>query len=162
MGLAFVTGAARGIGRATAVRLIKAGYEVVVADLNGEAASATAAEIGAKAVELDVTDEAAVIAAAAAFPELDLLVNNAGMYLPGRLADVSVDAYRTVFDVNVLGPMLMTRSFADALAAGGGGAVVNVASMSSFLPVPGTGMYPDIDARFTTDPPPFAARASAR
>lgn len=141
MGLALVTGAARGIGRATAVRLIEAGYEVVVADLDGAAAHETAAEIGAKGVELDVTDEAAVRAAATAFPELDVLVNNAGMYIRGTLATQSVEEYRTVFDVNVLGPMLMIRHFADALASNGGGAVVNVASMSAFTPVPGTGVY---------------------
>ncbi len=141
MATALVTGAARGIGRATAVRLIEAGYEVIVADKDGAAAHETAAEIGAKGVEVDVTDEPSVAACAAAFPELDVLVNNAGMYLRGTLADLSVADYRTVFDVNVLGPMLMTRHFADALAANGGGAVVNVASMSAFMPVPGTGVY---------------------
>lgn len=141
MGLALVTGAARGIGRATAARLIEAGYEVILGDRDGAAAHASAAEIGAKGVELDVTDEASVMAAAAAFPELDVLVNNAGMYLRGTLADVSVADYRTVFDINLLGPILMTRHFADALAVGGGGAVVNLASMSAFAAVPGTGVY---------------------
>lgn len=141
MALALVTGAARGIGRATAVRLIEAGYEVIVADLDGAAAETTASEIGAKAAQVDVSDEASVAAAAAGISDLAVLVNNAGMYLPGRLADVTVPDYRKVFDVNVLGPMLMTRQFADALAENGGGAVVNVASMSAFLPVPGTGVY---------------------
>jgi 3-oxoacyl-[acyl-carrier protein] reductase len=140
MPLALVTGAARGIGRATAVRLLAAGYDVIVADLDGAAAETTASEIGAKAVQVDVADEASVAAVAAGIESLDVLVNNAGMYTRGSLSDVSVADYRKTFDVNVLGPLLMTRSLADALAAVGG-TVVNVASMSSFMPVPGTGVY---------------------
>ncbi|MBA3743318.1 MAG: SDR family oxidoreductase [Sporichthya sp.] len=136
-----MTGAARGIGRATAERLIAAGYEVTIGDRDLDAVQATAAEIGAKAVQLDVTDEASVIAAAAGFTELDVLVNNAGMYLRGTLSTMTVEDYRTVMDVNLLGPILMTRHFADALAANGGGAVVNLASMSGYTPVPGTGAY---------------------
>jgi 3-oxoacyl-[acyl-carrier protein] reductase len=139
--LALVTGAARGIGRATAVTLIEAGYDVIVADLDGAAAETTASEIGAKAVQVDVADEASVVAAAAGIADLDVLVNNAGMYVRGSLSDLRVEDYRRVFDVNVLGSILMTRHFADALAANGGGAVVNVASMSAFMPVPGTGVY---------------------
>lgn len=138
---AVVTGGARGIGRATAVRLIAAGHEVTIADLDGDAAEATAAEIGAKAVALDVSDEAAVCAFAAGVGSLDVLVNNAGMYRRGTLTAPDVADYRTVMDVNVLGPMLMTAHLADALAADGGGAVVNVASMSAYTPVPGTGAY---------------------
>ncbi len=141
MGTAVVTGGARGIGRATAVRLIEAGHEVTIVDLNGDAAATTAAEIGAKAAMVDVTDEAAVAAFAAGITDLDVLVNNAGMYRPGSLDTQTVADYRLTFDVNVLGPMLMTRHLADALGAGGGGAVVNVASMSAFVAVPGTGVY---------------------
>lgn len=141
MSTALITGAARGIGKATAIRFLSAGYEVIIGDKDGSAVEATAAEIGAKAVELDVSDEASVARVAAGISELDVLVNNAGMYLRGTLSDQSVADYRTVFDVNVLGPMLMVRHLADALAAKGGGAVVNLASMSAFAPVLGTGVY---------------------
>jgi len=141
MGTALVTGGARGIGRATAVRLIQAGYEVLIGDRDRAAVAATAAEIGAKGIELNVADEASVRACTAQIDDLDVLVNNAGIYLRGSLADLDVADYRTVMDVNVLGPILMTRHLADALAAGDGGAVVNVASMSAFAPVPGTGVY---------------------
>jgi 3-oxoacyl-[acyl-carrier protein] reductase len=138
---ALVTGAARGIGRATAERFLAAGYEVTIGDRDRAAVEATAAEIGAKAVQLDVTDEASVISCASAISDLSVLVNNAGLYLPGTLATLTVEDYRTVMDVNLLGPILMTRHLADALAANGGGAVVNLASMSGFTPVPGTGAY---------------------
>ena len=141
MSTALITGAARGIGRATAERFIAEGYEVTIGDRDLAAVEASAAEIGAKAVQLDVTDEASVIACASAISDLSVLVNNAGMYLPGTLATLTVEDYRTVMDVNLLGPILMTRHLADALAANGGGSVVNLASMSGFMPVPGTGAY---------------------
>lgn len=141
MSTAVITGAAGGIGRATATRFIEAGYEVTIVDINGPGVAATAAEIGAKAAELDITDDSAVAAFAAGFDDLDVLVNNAGLYRRGTLADQSIEDYRLVMDVNVLGPILMTRHLADALAAGRGGAVVNLASMSAFMPVPGTGVY---------------------
>jgi 3-oxoacyl-[acyl-carrier protein] reductase len=141
MSVALVTGAARGIGRATAVRLVAAGHEVIVVDLDAPALEATAAEIGAKAIALDVTDETAVRTLAEAVPTLDVLVNNAGIYRRGTLDTQTIADYRLVFDVNVLGPMLMTRHLADALAIDGGGAVVNVSSMSGIVPVPGTGVY---------------------
>jgi 3-oxoacyl-[acyl-carrier protein] reductase len=141
MPLALITGAARGIGRATAERFIGAGYDVTIGDRDLAAVEATAAEIGAKAVQLDVTDEASVLACASAIPDLSVLVNNAGMYLPGTLSTLTVEDYRTVLDVNLLGPILMTRHLADALAANGGGSVVNLASMSGYMPVPGTGIY---------------------
>jgi 3-oxoacyl-[acyl-carrier protein] reductase len=141
MSLVLVTGSARGIGRATAERFLAEGHEVIIGDRDLAAVEATAAEIGAKAVQLDVTDEASVIACAAGITDLDVLVNNAGMYLPGTLSTLTVEDYRTVMDVNLLGPILMIRHFADALAANGGGSVVNLASMSGYMPVPGTGVY---------------------
>jgi NAD(P)-dependent dehydrogenase (short-subunit alcohol dehydrogenase family) len=139
---AFVTGAAGGIGRAIAERLVKDGYDVVIADVNHDRAVSTAGEIGAQAVVLDVTDAEQVAARAAEFDELDLLVNNAGVVRAGNLPDVTVEDYRFVMDVNVLGPLLTTQAFSDALAAGNGGGIVNIASMSAGTPVLGTGIYP--------------------
>ncbi|MGQ0464172.1 MAG: SDR family NAD(P)-dependent oxidoreductase [Sporichthyaceae bacterium] len=141
MSLALVTGAARGIGRATAVRLLKAGHDVIALDVDREALETTADEIGAASVVLDVTREEMVAALAEQIPSLDILVNNAGIYRASTLSTQTVEDYHRVFAVNVLGPLLMTRHFADALAADGGGAVVNVASMSGIVPVPGTGVY---------------------
>jgi 3-oxoacyl-[acyl-carrier protein] reductase len=137
---ALVTGAARGIGFATARKLVEIGHEVFIGDVNGDAAAEAAASIGAKAVTLDVTDPDSVAACAAGFATLDVLVNNAGIVRGGTLGEMSIDDYRTVMDVNVLGPVLMTRACTEALAAAGG-AVVNLASMSAFMPVPGTGVY---------------------
>jgi 3-oxoacyl-[acyl-carrier protein] reductase len=137
---ALVTGAARGIGLATARKLVEVGHEVFIGDVDGDAAAEAAASIGAKAITLDVTDPDSVAACAAGFSTLDVLVNNAGILRGGTLGEMSLEDYRLVMDVNVLGPVLMTRACTEALAAVGG-AVVNLASMSAFMPVPGTGVY---------------------
>lgn len=142
MPYALVTGAGRGIGRGIAVALAEQGFDVVVADLDGDLATRTAAGIGGRAMTMDVSDPESVAAGAALVPHLDVLVNNAGVVQGGLLADVTADAFRTVMGVNVLGPLLTTQAFTGALAAGDGGAVVNIASMSAGFPVPGTGVYP--------------------
>jgi 3-oxoacyl-[acyl-carrier protein] reductase len=136
-----VTGAARGIGRAIATALVSGGLDVTVTDVDGDLAARTAAEIGGRAHPLDVSDAGAVAALAAEFSDLDVLVNNAGIVPGGPLAAVSTEQFHTVMAVNVLGPLLTTQAFAEALAAGDGGAVVNIASMSAGFPVPGTGIY---------------------
>jgi 3-oxoacyl-[acyl-carrier protein] reductase len=139
---ALVTGAGRGIGREIAAVLRAHGYDVVVADLDGDLAERTAGETGGRALRVDVSDPESVTAAAAEVAVLDLRVNNAGVQLPGRLSEVTPQHFSTVMGVNVLGPLLMTQALSGALAAGDGGAVVNVASMSAGFIVPGTGIYP--------------------
>lgn len=141
MGQALVTGAGQGIGRAIAARLAKDGYEVIVADLYLTTAQRTAQDVGGRAVQVDVADPASVAAAVSGIEELAVLVNNAGIVRGGGIGDVTVEDYRLVMDVNVLGPLLMTQALTDALAAGGGGAIVNIASMSARVSVPGTGIY---------------------
>ena len=140
-GLALVTGAGQGIGRAIAARLVKDGYDVVVADIDAESAERAASEIGGRAVEVNVADPDSVASCASGIEDLSVLVNNAGMLRGGGLGDVTVSDYRLVMDVNVLGPLLMTQALTEALAAGQGGSIVNIASMSARVSVPGTGVY---------------------
>lgn len=140
-GRALVTGGAQGIGRSIATRLVRDGYEVTIADVNGDQASMTAKEVGAASVELDVRDPGSISRVAAGFASLDLLVNNAGVLRGGLLPDITIDDYRFVMDVNVLGPVLMTQAFSDALSSDEGGAIVNLASMSAGVAVPATGVY---------------------
>jgi 3-oxoacyl-[acyl-carrier protein] reductase len=137
---AFVTGGAAGIGRAIAERLTRDGYEVVIADIAADRAAGTANELGVRWVELDVRDADQVASAAADIPQLDLLVNNAGVVRAGAVADITVDDFRFVMDVNVLGPILTTKAFAEALAAQRG-AIVNIASMSAGVSISGLGVY---------------------
>jgi 3-oxoacyl-[acyl-carrier protein] reductase len=137
---ALVTGAGRGIGKAIAARLVRDGYDVVVADVDRDLVTATAAELGATALVLDVADPDAVRAATASITSLDLLVNNAGIVRPGALAEVTAEQFAAVMGVNVLGPLLLIQALTEALVTAQG-SVVNVASMSATAPVPGTGIY---------------------
>ena len=143
-GSAVVTGAARGIGRAIAVSLVRAGYQVVVADIDAAAADAAAQEIGAATgVRIDVRDpqehrDVAVLAQAIA--PLAVWVNNAGVGFDGDLADLSDEHVRALVEINLLGVAWGMRAALDAMAKTGGD-IVNVASLSGHGPVPGLSVY---------------------
>ena len=136
--VAIVTGAAGGIGRATALRLADAGANIVVVDLSAEVLDAVAAEItalGSRALTLvgDVTDDqlapAAVKLALDHFSRLDILVNNAGMgseQVPTWQIDPAV--WRRDLDVNLTSQFLMVRAAAPVMLEAGYGRIVNVAS----------------------------------
>jgi len=149
--VAVVTGAARGIGRATALALADAGAVTVVADLDAEASAEAVAEVGALggrawAHAADVTREDSVDALFAAAAEregrVDILVNNAGIAIRRPAVDLSLDDWDKVVAVNMTGMFLCARSAArHMIARGGGGAVVNVASI---MGLSGGGLYPNI------------------
>lgn len=137
---ALVTGAGRGIGRAIARRLAHEGYDVIVVDVDGDSAEKSAAEVSGRAATCDVTDAAAVAELSATVPELNVLVNNAGIFPPAPIASVDPAQFRKVMDVNVLGALTMTQAFLPQLSTARG-AVVNIASMAAKVPVPGTAAY---------------------
>lgn len=139
---AVVTGGGRGIGRECAVRLADDGYHVTVLDADAESAKSAAAAIDGAAVRVDVTDEAAVAAVAANLAELDVLVNNAGVWEFTTLADTTAAQFHRVMSVNVLGTLLSTRAFAPVMAASGGGSIVNLTSVVGTAVRPGFGIYP--------------------
>lgn len=149
---ALVTGAASGIGLATARRLGAAGAKVVVADHDAEGAEKAAAELRAEgveaaAVELDVTVpesvESAVKFAVDTFGTLDLAVNNAGIGGPSApTGEYDVDAYQRVVRTNLDGVFYSMRYELPAMeAAGRGGAVVNVASILGSVGFAGSPAY---------------------
>lgn len=138
--VAFVTGANRGLGASFARALLAAGARKVYA----AARDPSSVDIpGVHAVRLDVTRPGEVLAAARDFGDVSLLVNNAGIARgQGLLAgQASIDALRAELDVNVFGPLAMSQAFAPHLAANGGGAIVNVLSVLSWLSVPGSSTY---------------------
>lgn len=149
--LVSVTGAASGIGRATALAFAAQGAEVVVSDIDEAGAKATAAEIAerggvAHAYALDVADADAVerfvdeVCAAHGVP--DVVVNNAGIGHGGNFLDTPADRFDRVLDVNLGGVVNCCRSFARRLVERGtGGHVVNVASMAAYSPAGSMNAY---------------------
>ncbi|GLI02887.1 SDR family NAD(P)-dependent oxidoreductase [Phytohabitans aurantiacus] len=133
-----VTGAASGIGRATALRFAREGANVVVADLNADAAKDVVAEIEAAggtavAVAGDLSDQSVVDqvvrTAVSTFGGLDVLVNNAGiMDTMSAAADVADAEWERVLRVNLTAPFLLTRAALPHMLAKGKGAIVNTAS----------------------------------
>ncbi|HEV7677935.1 MAG TPA: SDR family NAD(P)-dependent oxidoreductase [Candidatus Dormibacteraeota bacterium] len=134
---AFVTGAARGLGRAIAGRLAAEGAAVAVADVDLPAAEEAAAQLqgdGARAiaVAVDVRDSSAVAAAveraAAELGVLDILVNNAGVVRDARLEAMSDEDWDLVLDVDLRGYFVCARACLPHLRAGGWGRIVNISS----------------------------------
>ncbi|PKQ35597.1 MAG: short-chain dehydrogenase [Actinobacteria bacterium HGW-Actinobacteria-11] len=140
-----VTGGASGLGRGIATAFRDRGDEVFIGDVNADAATAIAAEIGATALTLDIGDESSVRAAAerlTADGGIDVLVNNAGIVAGGgTLQDVPVDVVDAALRVNVRGTFLMLRVFGALLADAGRGAIVNISSIGARQPTPGLGHY---------------------
>lgn len=146
--VALVTGAARGIGRASAEALAEAGHRLVIVDVDAAAAEETAAAIGqgSFAHVCDVSDAAAVAALfdrveAEAGP-LSVLVNNAGVALPGSFLEYSVEDFRRVIDVNLTGTFLATQRAARGMIAHGiAGAIVNMSSINAEVAIPSIPAY---------------------
>ncbi len=130
---AVVTGASAGIGAATARGLARAGFAVVVGARRMERLEPLAAEIGGRAVRLDVADAVSVERFAAEVPACDLLVNNAGAaYGTDRIEDALDERWLAMYQTNVLGVLRMTRALLPALLASGDGHVVNLGSIAGF------------------------------
>jgi NAD(P)-dependent dehydrogenase (short-subunit alcohol dehydrogenase family) len=133
--IALITGATSGIGRAAAAELAAAGWTVWVAGRSTERAEATAAQIGGRPVQLDVTDAASVVAAAAAVPQLDVLVNNAGISPDHSvpLVDADAELFRRTYDTNVFGVVIVTNAFLPALRRSPHPRIVNISSGTGSL-----------------------------
>jgi NAD(P)-dependent dehydrogenase (short-subunit alcohol dehydrogenase family) len=127
-----ITGANKGLGREAARRLLADGHDVWLAARDPEKGRTAAEELGARFVELDVTDDASVSAAAervAAEGGLDVLVNNAGIVGPRKPVDeIGPDDVRTVFETNVFGIVRVTRAFLPVLEHSASPVIVNVSS----------------------------------
>jgi NAD(P)-dependent dehydrogenase (short-subunit alcohol dehydrogenase family) len=143
--VAAVTGGARGIGRATAAELSRAGARVAIGDLDGELAARTGSEIGALGLQLDVTDRASfetfLDEVETALGPLDVLVNNAGILHLGPFLEEDDAATRRQFDVNVFGVINGTRLAVPRLLRRPEGHLVNVASSAGKIAPPGIATY---------------------
>ena len=137
--VALVTGAARGIGLAVAKRFLAEGWRVALLDIEGELLweSVTALNAAGAAIGLhcDVSDASAITSAVAEterrFGRLDALVNNAGIAVFAPLMETSNEDWRRVLEVNLTGPFLCTKAAVPLMREHGGGAIVNITSISA-------------------------------
>ncbi|MEO7339098.1 MAG: SDR family NAD(P)-dependent oxidoreductase [Caldimonas sp.] len=148
--VAVVTGAAQGIGAACAERLARDGAAVALWDVNiaaGEALAQSIASTGARAlfVRCDVSRKADVDAALdatrMALGPIDALVNNAGIFKAADFLDVTEHDWDAVIDVNLKGAFLVGQAVARAMAASGGGAIVNMSSVNAVTAIPSIASY---------------------
>jgi NAD(P)-dependent dehydrogenase (short-subunit alcohol dehydrogenase family) len=144
-----ITGAASGIGRATAQAFARRGARLLLCDRDAEPLAALSKELASHvelAERVDVSDRAAMAAFAAAAhaitPAVDVLVNNAGVAFAGRFLDTSLDDFDWVINVNLRGVVHGCHYFAPAMVArGGGGQIINLSSVLGFWGAPQVSAY---------------------
>ena len=140
--LALVTGASRGIGRAIAAELARAGASVVVGYRSGaEEAEALATEVGGRAVQADVGDPEQAARLVEEAGDLDILVNNAGLTRDGLILRMSDEDWRTVLDTNLGGVFHTCRAAARGMMKKRRGAIVNLTSVVGLHGNPGQTNY---------------------
>ncbi|MFD7873618.1 SDR family NAD(P)-dependent oxidoreductase [Streptomyces sp. NPDC059766] len=143
---ALVTGATAGIGRAVALRLAASGAAVIVHGRDEQRGAATVEEIaaaGGKAwfVAADLSRSEDVLRLAAEAGEVDILINNAGIYRFASTPDTTAEIFDTQMAINARAPMLLVGALVPGMAARGRGAVVNVSTAAAVTPVRGAGAY---------------------
>jgi NAD(P)-dependent dehydrogenase (short-subunit alcohol dehydrogenase family) len=146
MKVAVVTGGASGIGEATARRFARAGYEVVIADIQAERGDRIAAELRSTAaacesfrVDVASADEVAAFAATlyARHPGVDVVVNAGGVLQNAvKVVDMSMAEFDRIWSINVRGTLLINRAFGARMCAAGSGSIINLCSLTSFRPSP--------------------------
>jgi NAD(P)-dependent dehydrogenase (short-subunit alcohol dehydrogenase family) len=134
---ALVTGANRGLGRHFAEQLLARGAKVYAGARNPDSVDLP----GAIPIALDVTDPASVAAAARLTGDVTLLINNAGSSTGASLLTGSMQDIELEMNTHFYGTLAVTRAYAPQLAAGGGGAILNVLSALSWVSFPGSGGY---------------------
>jgi NAD(P)-dependent dehydrogenase (short-subunit alcohol dehydrogenase family) len=144
--LVLITGATSGIGAHIARELAGQGWRVLVGARDAERGSRAAGQLGGRAVLLDVTDPDTITAAAAALPELDVLINNAGISLDtgSPVTETDVEIFRRTYETNVFGVVAVTNAFVPALRRSAHPRIVNISSGTGSLAW-STGPNPQFD-----------------
>ncbi len=140
-----VTGAGTGIGQAIATLFASEGAKIMIAEIDEESGNRTASRIagaGGQAIsrQTDIADESSVQAmvgaAIDAYGPIEVLVNNAAAFVFGKIEDVTDDDWHRVLGVNVMGTSRCVRNVLPSMKSNGGGAIVNIASISSYIAQP--------------------------
>jgi NAD(P)-dependent dehydrogenase (short-subunit alcohol dehydrogenase family) len=136
--VALITGGARGMGKSHARHFVAQGAKVVLGDILDDKGKELAAELGednCRYIHQDVTSEsdwaAAVVATTDAFGTLNVLVNNAGILMNKKIADMTLADFRRVIDVNLIGEWLGVKNVIDPMTKAGGGSIINISSVAS-------------------------------
>ena len=130
---AFLTAAGQGIGRAVALAFVREGARVIATDINAALLESLQAECGCTTQPLDVTDPAAIQAAAATHGPVDVLFNGAGFVHSGTVLDCTEDEWTFAFDLNVRSQFRTIKAFLPGMLDKGGGSIINVASVAGSL-----------------------------
>jgi len=130
---AFITAAGQGIGRAVATAFVREGARVIATDINEELLAALKADTGCTTQRLDVTDPAAIIAAAAAHGPVNVLFNGAGYVHAGTVLDCTEAEWDFAFGLNVRSQFRTIKAFVPGMLAAGGGSIINVASVAGSI-----------------------------
>jgi NADP-dependent 3-hydroxy acid dehydrogenase YdfG len=142
MPIALVTGASSGIGAATVRALAREGFETVAAARRLERCQELAAEVGGRALPLDVSDADSVAALAEAVPEVEVVVHSAGGALGlDPIAEADEEKWRAMYESSVMGVMLVTKALLPALERSGDGRVVVIGSVAGVEVYPGGAGY---------------------
>ncbi|MEE4638942.1 MAG: SDR family NAD(P)-dependent oxidoreductase [Wenzhouxiangella sp.] len=142
-----ITGGGAGLGAAMARSFAAAGWTPIIADLDGARAQAVAEEIGGDALALvmDVTSESDWQRVAETiekrFGALDVLINNAGVAVGGTLEETSIEDWRWVLEIDLMGVVIGCKTFAPLMRQRGSGHIINVASFAGFAAAPGINAY---------------------
>lgn len=148
--VAIVTGGGMGLGEALCEELGRRGSTVVIADIDGDAARQVAGRLeqsgaSARAVRVDVANEAEVAQlierTVAEYGRVDYMINNAGIAIGGDSRDLSIQQWRRVLDVDLLGVVFGTVHAYQTMARQGHGHIVNISSLSGLVPQPGNIPY---------------------
>jgi NAD(P)-dependent dehydrogenase (short-subunit alcohol dehydrogenase family) len=141
--VALVTGGITGLGKATALALVKAGFEVVGTSRNTYGLTR---RDGVTFFDLDVTSDESVALLIKQvldqFGRIDVLINNAGMGLSGAAEENSIVQAQRLFDINVFGVMRTTNAVLPYMRAQGSGRIVNISSVFGFMPAPYMAIHP--------------------
>ncbi len=146
--LALVTGGAQGIGLASAEALKEDGFQIILVDVNDEGVNEAADKLGDGTVALtcDMGDHASVLSMFDTIEHdhgpVSALVNNAGIAMPGDFLDYSLDDFRRVLDINLIGAFIATQRAAKSMIANGiEGAIVNMSSINAQVSIPAIPAY---------------------
>ena len=145
-----ITGGAQGIGFATAEILSQENHDIVVVDKNSETLKKAKEKLGCETVNIDITNEHDVSEFFESISEIDALVNNAGIWIPEHLSEMSLAKQQEVVDVNLMGTLYCTKHALPRIKKTSSSVIINLTSAAAKTNSPGLGLYAATKAAIET------------